>query len=271
MEDRTLKSELYNNIKFNMQKLIFDVPKNDSERLSEIMDASDAECHEMIAQFDDQVKQIAEKIRHKMIIPIAKKESTIAFIGDSITSDRESFFNIIQELYKDQENMKFIDAAVSGYKSDDVVMRLFTHVLNQKPNIAHILIGTNDLRRNDHELGKSCISLEEIESNINYLIRSLCKENVHVVISTISPVINEKLKIRFPDDNWVYNMDEINKCNHIIVSAAKRNDVKINDMRPVYANYRPEELLLADGLHLNGFGQTLLAQNVLIALSEFFN
>ncbi len=101
------------------------------------------------------------------------KTLAIAFVGDSITSDRASYMNVLKRIYKNNTNISFIDGAVSGDKSDDAVMKLYLRVLNYKPDIVHIMLGTNDLRRNKDNNSKPCISLDEIKHNLEYLIRTI--------------------------------------------------------------------------------------------------
>ena len=81
--DLTLKSELYNNIKFNMQKLILNVPEQDALWLSRIFAADEGEVRKLLGDFEDTVRQQAEEIRKSGDIPQVHGAKTIAFIGDS--------------------------------------------------------------------------------------------------------------------------------------------------------------------------------------------
>ncbi len=266
--DYTLQSELYNNIKFNMQKLILDVPGEDALRLGRIFDAKEEEIRKLLDDFEDTIRRQAEEIRGSFDIPQVHESRRIAFIGDSITSDRESFFNIIRKIYEGEERLTWIDAAISGDKSDDARMKLYERTMNHHPDIAHILIGTNDMRENLDEDGESCLSLPEYRRNLEYIVKRLRKEGISVILSTISPVLGEGVGKRFPDDNWVYQGSNIDAVNSIIEETAVKFGAKLNDMREVYGRYRAEEILFQDGLHLNAFGQRLLTEHVLTALGE---
>lgn len=48
MEDLTLKSDLYNNVKFHMQKLIQDIPGNGCRRLGGIFDTEASQVQALI-------------------------------------------------------------------------------------------------------------------------------------------------------------------------------------------------------------------------------
>ena len=268
MEDLTLKSDLFNNIKFNMQKLILDVPTTDAEWLAKIFAANEADVGKLLGEFKELLHSQAIKIREEVEIPSINRPVRIAFVGDSITSDRASYLNIIRELYKDDPNITLIDAAVSGDKTDDAVMKFYFRTLDQKPDIVHILLGTNDLRHNQDSFGRSCLSLEEIRRNYEYMLHTLQVRRIPAVISQISPTITEHCRLRFPDDNWAYVQDEIDRVNAIIAEEADKYDAILNPVSVEYKKYKPEELLLQDGLHLNETGQYILTKSVLQSLAK---
>ncbi len=267
--DHTLTSELYNNIKFNMQKLILDVPEEDAGWLSRIFNAEEESVRKLLAAFESTVSLQAEEIRKSGNIPKVQGNKKIVFIGDSITSDRESYFNIIKKIYENETGLIWIDAAISGDKSDDAKMKFYERAMNFDPDIAHILIGTNDMRENADEDGESCLGLEEYRKNLVYMVKRLQKNNVHTILSTISPVLVEGIGKRFPNDNWNYQKANIDAVNSIIEEVAETFGAKCNDMRGVYDRYQAKEILLNDGLHLNALGQKLLAENVLWALEKY--
>ncbi len=270
MEDLTLQSELYNNLKFNMQKVLFEFPENDIAQLSRVFDAALPECESMLNGFQDAIVTMTAQITKEIPLPTVNKELTIAFVGDSLTSDRESYFNVIRYLFRNEKRLNLIDAAISGFKTDDVISRFFITILNHRPDITHILIGTNDLRTNDHTGGKPFISLTEMRKNLGYLISTLQNYGSRVVVSTIPPVSVTGIKRRFPDHHWTYNLEEIRDWNEIIAETTAKFGAGLNDMRPVYDGYKAEELLLKDGLHLNHLGQLLLAENVLSVIGSYF-
>ena len=82
MIDLTLTSELYNNIKFNMHKLILDVEENDAARLAAVFGASEEEVQEVIDEMSRTVREQAERLRKEIEIPAVTESKTIAFVGD---------------------------------------------------------------------------------------------------------------------------------------------------------------------------------------------
>ena len=267
--DLTLSSDLYNNLKFNMHKLILDLAEDNYIRLAAIFGADEKEVKQFLDEFHHTCTEEAEELKKAVQIPDIKKIKTFAFVGDSITSDRESYLNIFKEYFKGQPEIKIVDAAISGDKSDDARMKFYFRVMNHKPDVVHILLGTNDMRQNADINGEPSVSLQDYQRNLEYMVSKLKSENVDIILSTIPPVDNQGLRKRFPDDYWIYDTRNIAEVNKIIADIAKRYQVKLNDMGPEYERYLPEEILLADGLHLNRTGQKLLAQKLLKAFIEF--
>ncbi|MCE5188752.1 MAG: SGNH/GDSL hydrolase family protein [Eubacteriales bacterium] len=263
-----MSSEIYNNVKFNMYKLILDLPEQDSDRIAMVFHADRNEVQSLMESFRQTVRTEAERMRAETSIPASTAKRSIVFIGDSITSDRESYMNTIRELYRDQPNVQIVDASISGDKSDDAVMRFYERTLHYEPDVVCILIGTNDLRRNDDVYAAPCVSMQDIEKNLRYMIRLLKSRGVQIILTTISPVINEQLKTRFPDSNWCYEPSEIDALNNMIHDLSVEYQIQLNDMRTTYAAYSPKEILLNDGLHLNALGQRLLLRSTLQCLSK---
>lgn len=251
-----------------MHKLILDIPEHDAERIASVFNADRNEVETLITSFHKTVMEEAERIRREIPIPVPSGNRSIVFIGDSITSDRESYLHIIREIYRDQPSVRITDAAISGDKSDDAVMKFYERTLRYQPNIACILIGTNDLRRNDDINATPCVSLADIEKNLRYMIRTLKEHGAQVILTTISPVINKQLKARFPDANWYYEHKEMDALNALISRLSTEYQLILNDMRGSYAMYAPEEILLKDGLHLNLLGQRLLLKNTLKCFAD---
>lgn len=266
MKDLTLVSDLYHSIKFNMDKLATKENTNDSEWLGYVFRASPLEVGKMLASFDETVEQQRIGILKKMKKPEVHGRHRIAFIGDSITSDRESYLRVIQKLYQADETIQFIDAAFSGDKSDDAKMKLYFRVIRHKPDIVHILLGTNDMRRNQDDKGSTCVSIRDYEKNMDYIVSILRQVGCKIVLSTISPVDNAGLKRRYPQDHWYYERSDLECCNQILEKIALQHQIILNDMRNVYGKFQPQEILLKDGLHLNELGQSLLLEHVLKCL-----
>ena len=79
----------------------------------------------------------------------------------------------------------------------------------------------------------------------------------------------KRLWQRFPEDNWIYDYEEMKEANRIVREVAAAYGAKLNAMEEVYKEYEPGELLLKDGLHLNEKGQYLLTKQVIKALAEY--
>ena len=82
---------------------------------------------------------------------LSGKQAKIIFLGDSITSDRQSYLNILKQALSGTPDLKLIDLAISAQKSVDLFTGVYPDIIAQRADIAHIMIGTNDVRRIDDE------------------------------------------------------------------------------------------------------------------------
>lgn len=266
--DCTLQDDLFNNIKFNMHKKVIEEPVDNSTKLAEIFGVDEKEVSNYLNEFDNTLSKQSEKLKQENIEIHVESPVKIAFIGDSITSDRESYMNILKRALLAEKDIHIIDAAISGDKSDDAKMAFYTRVMKYNPDIVHILLGTNDMRKNNDPFGEPCVSLHDYRKNMEYMVRTLTAQGKKVILSTISPIDNEGLGKRFPEDNWIYDNGDLEEVNKIICETAEKYKALLNDMSSVYAQYQTGEILLQDGLHLNAAGQLMLAKNVMECIKK---
>lgn len=266
--DRTLTDNLFNNIKFNMHKKMIEEPIDNPKKLAQLFGVEEGEVENYLNVFANMLTEQSNKLKQANSNLCPSDVVKIAFIGDSITSDRESYMNIIKKAFDLEENIHFIDAAISGDKSDDAKMAFYTRVMKYNPDVVHILLGTNDMRKNHDQYGETCLSLCDYKKNIEYLVKTLKERGKKIVLSTISPINNEGLQKRFPEENWIYDNGDLEAVNEIVCEIAEEYGIMLNDMRPVYSRYLPTEILLQDGLHLNSTGQFLLAESVMKCIEK---
>ncbi len=251
-----------------MHKKMIEEPIENPKKLAEMFGEDEKEVLNYLNEFNDTLNEQSEKLRQKDVKFYTADPVKIAFVGDSITSDRESYMNIIKRTLLTEKCIHIIDAAISGDKSDDAKMAFYSRVMKYNPDIIHILLGTNDMRKNNDQFGEPCISLHDYKKNMEYMVRTLKVQGKKVILSTISPVDNEGLGKRFPEENWIYDNRDIEAVNEIICETAEKYKALLNDMRSVYLQYPPAKILLQDGLHLNAVGQFLLAENVMRCIKE---
>lgn len=263
MKDRTFEQEF--KIRFNFQNwLKEDIDENDAVRIGKALNIDEDIVRECIADFAEtvasQARLLDRKNRYSDAIDTNATQS-IVFIGDSITSERLSFSKIIRQTFAGTHRLTFIDAGVSGWRTTDFVDELYCKVLGQKADAAHIMLGTNGIRRSRYSYGISNVSPDEFKRNLGYMLSALRDRNIKIVVSTLPPYHLEAQTYR--DGNWTIDRGDYDAFNEAICAYEEKPNILVNDMRNVYGGFSAEELLEEDGVHLNIKGNALLAKHVI--------
>jgi lysophospholipase L1-like esterase len=190
------------------------------------------------------------------------QEIRVCFLGDSITSDRTSYFNILKAKFAHLPTLKFSDLSISGAKSSDLVTSFIPAFCKDSPQIVVLMIGTNDMRRTDDGENLLHTSLQEYRRNLSYLLKKFKDRGAEIIISTLPPFCQKRIQQNYPLWGILYRQEDRIAYNKTIREVAKEYNAILNEMSGTYNAYSAEDLLLIDGLHLNEVGQCLLAKNV---------
>lgn len=252
-------------LKFNFQKFLrLDIPDDDYARIGQALAIDPGLVEDILAGFARRVGHTAWQIRLELNLgQITGRPFRIAFVGDSITSDRESYFQIIRQVFATRQNLSFIDAARSGNTTVDLICDLHAGLLAKAPDLACIMIGTNDLKRNDDAYKKIHVEPEAYAQNLDYLVARLLDTGCRVILSTIPPSLPQRVQATYPELSLLFRDEDRDRNNGIIREIAARRQAILNDMADVYEKAGYGEVLMADGMHLNHTGQELLARKLL--------
>jgi lysophospholipase L1-like esterase len=187
---------------------------------------------------------------------------SILAIGDSITSDRESYVKILNHYWRRDPSRQMLDAAISGDTTADLVKRFYSSVLNREFQWAVLFIGTNDSLQLDDEMRISVLSLDEYMRNIRFITETLISKGKRLIQITIPPVDNARMRSFFPDANSVYTKEQIGEVNAFIREWAGKNNYPVADLARAIER-QEEDVLEPDGLHLNGRGQRMICELLL--------
>jgi len=249
--------------KYNLHKWLgLLIDDNDLKFIAGMYGVKYRELKKIEEDFLETIEELAGKLREKAKSKPLDTAYRIAAIGDSISSDRQSWVKILNHLWKDEGNRTVIDCAISGDTTSDLVSRFYGTILNQEFQWAVLFIGTNDCRELDDEDHMSNVSLDEYKRNMNYMMKSLLKRGKKVINVTLPPVDNERLKEQFPDNNWRYDKDRLDRTNNYIRELSKKSGALLADLAEKVDAYKGE-VLEPDGLHMNGQGQLLLCELLL--------
>lgn len=254
------------NLKFNLNKAYTDIGLADDDAVLNplIYGLSPDEYAGALRGFEESVSRGAAEVLEafgafEAGADIAKK---IAYIGDSITSDRESHMRIVREILKRYEGIDIRDFSISGYKASDVFTAYYPLIADYAPDIAVIMIGTNDMRLTDDEYGYNHGGVGEYRRNINYLLDKLRGDGCKAVICTLPPFDMDKMRVAL--DGWriLFTKESRALYDDCIAEAAVRQGAVLVDMREIYEAYDAADITIEDGLHLNPKGQALLAKQI---------
>lgn len=253
------------NFKFNLHKTVFSIgiEDNDYTRLQEVYNVDAEWMKAIISEFTQSNAYYAQQLNEKCDLSmLVNKPLKIVFLGDSNTSNRQSYLNILKAATEDYPQLQLVDKAISGFKSGDLFTAMHPGVVDEHADIAHIMIGTNDFRRIIDPAKIYHTSSAEFEKNVDYVVSALIKDGSKIIITTIPPFSKEKTDKHFSKSNGMFDEVDRQLYNSILENIAHKYGAYLNRIDTLYAQYTPEELTLPDGIHLSELGHYVLAQGV---------
>jgi len=256
--------------KFNVHKALgsMEISDTDQKMLAAVYNVDEADVALELQYARERISFFAEELRKETDLDFLKElpDKKIVFLGDSNTSNRHSYYNIIRTVLSEYPQITTIDRAISAQKAIDLFTAVYPATVDLHADIAHIMIGTNDVRRIDDRRDVFFTSPQEFEKNVEYIVSSLTKEGTKVILTTIPPISGIKTQIQYAGYHTVYLEEDRLLFNESLMRIAEKHGAILNQLDPVYAPYTAEELTLDDGLHLNDLGNTLLAKVLLQAI-----
>ncbi|HXM94319.1 MAG TPA: SGNH/GDSL hydrolase family protein [Candidatus Dormibacteraeota bacterium] len=203
---------------------------------------------------------------NEKILPPAKDEQRVVFMGDSITDmwvepASGGFF----------PGKPYIDRGISGQTTPQMLVRMRPDVIALRPRVVVILAGTNDLAGNTGPM-----TLGETEGNLASMAELAGANGIRVVLASVLPVSN------YGHDGNGNPVDmRINRPPETILQLNSWIKNYAVDKKHVYLDYFSamvdEQGLLrkelsGDGLHPNAAGYALMSplaeQAILAALKK---
>jgi lysophospholipase L1-like esterase len=198
-----------------------------------------------------------------------KKNDCIVFLGDSITQQgggKDGYVTLVKEAIEKaypNDNIKVINAGISGHKVPNCQGRLYRDVLSKNPTVVVIYIGINDVWH-----GKNGTPKNKFDAGLRDMIEKIKAAKARVILCTPS-VIGEK---RFGENNLDKLLDEYSDISR---KVAKDTGVQLLDLRLKFQDYlvqnnclnKPKGILTRDTVHLNKKGNEFVAKAMLEALN----
>lgn len=200
------------------------------------------------------IPDMKQEIRQELPVKeeINYKKENIVLLGDSITD-----WYPINDMFDDE--MPIIKSGYAGYKTWDIIDRLEEYVYVYNPTKVFILIGTNDLNREDKDK-------ENVIENIIKIIE-LIKENrpsAKLYLQSIYPV-NDKVDKGNKNNAGIRTNEEIRYINKKLKEYCKNSNVEYINMYNLLQNENKEldEKYTMDGLHLSTKGYVKITRELL--------
>ena len=191
------------------------------------------------------------KVQNEKTYEEIKKSENIVFLGDSIID-----WYPIEDVYGD---LPIIRSGIAGYETDDILKNMDEMVYKYNPTKVFILIGTNDLKKDEDKTEITAEKIIEILSNIKAK-RPMTK----IYFQSIYPVNREEGAAEER-----YN-DEIQEVNSIVRKYCENNNVVYIDMYKELADGEGnfKENMTNEGLHPNDLGYARISQVLLKYIYE---
>ena len=180
-----------------------------------------------------------------------RKEDNIVFLGDSIMD-----WYPIEEIFGD---LPIVKSGIAGYETDDILSRMDEMVYRYNPTKVFLLIGTNDLKRDEDKTKETANKIIEILNNIKTKrpMTKLYYQSIYPVNRNLSAAEER------------YN-DEIKDVNRIVKEYCDKNNVTyinmFDELTDDKGNFK--ESLTRDGLHPNDLGYVRISQVLLRYIYE---
>ncbi|MDT8388932.1 MAG: SGNH/GDSL hydrolase family protein [Lentisphaeria bacterium] len=195
--------------------------------------------------------------------PPVTSGQTIAFLGDSITAAGAKPGGycqlVLQGLKKEDLDVKGVFAGISGHKSNQMLARLEKDVLSKKPDWMTLSCGVNDVWH-----GARGVKLEDYKTNITAIVDQAQAAGVKVMILTSTMIkevqdndLNQKL---VPYNDFLRELAREKGCRLADLNAEMREALnRFPENAPVGTR------LTTDGVHMNAYGNIMMAKGVLKA------
>lgn len=190
--------------------------------------------------------------------------------GDSITDDRQSWFEILRGLLairRPDDDITLVNAGISGETTSQMISR-FIQVVDLQPDWIFCFAGTNDARRHGRSANEMMVTPAESERNLKALRNyGATQTSARWIWMTPASVIEEQyaaftlaqpLQIMYRNEDLAPVVDAIREMA----------DDPVIDLNSLFGVPPPIEYLQIDGLHPSLEGQKAIVKEVVRVLTD---
>ncbi len=192
--------------------------------------------------------------------------NTIICFGDSLVSGYglrkgEGWCELLQRDKAIAKNYIILNKGVPGDTTTGLLSRSYKDVLELKPQIVIILIGTNDLL-----LGRS---VDVVFENLTFVLSELLIHNIEPILLSPPGIVMEMTEENF-GSSQIYST--VNKKIELLIEKLKKyssdNKIGFIDLYDFFHNvvnmdnFTTFRDLYIDGIHLNSLGNIVMASKI---------
>lgn len=188
----------------------------------------------------------------------------VAAVGDSITDDLFSWFNLLMNMVtmrRRRDKIRFLNTAFSGDTTAHLLSR-FVAVIQAQPQWIFCLAGTNDARRHGEQALKTDVSIEETILNLSAMQHYAGTQiQSRWLWLTPNPICEEQV-VR--DEYFRQSGISWQACDlDAVAEGIRRHFEPVIDLYPLFGYPPDTNLLEEDGLHPSSAGQIKIVRAVL--------
>lgn len=198
-----------------------------------------------------------------------RKGARVAIVGDSLTSDPQSWAVILERMLQTRRAMDELTVSIVATGGDTTTHALVRlgEVIGQQPDVVLLLIGTNDARTQGPRPSKTLVHHEETARNLAEIQQRIASETRARAVWIAPPAANEaqvadhpglaRFGVRFRNEDLAR-----------VASLVRAIDPTAADLFAALGAPPAAEWLMSDGLHLTVAGQQRVALEALAAWSH---
>ena len=195
-----------------------------------------------------------------------RKNDTVCFLGDSITTHGHFIKEVFEYLAKNhkEDRVKLFNCGVPGDAAVRTVNRLYEDCLIFNPQKVVLMLGVNDIEpelylpeSDDEDEKKSAIDLYKIK--IREIVEKCEQFGAEVILCTPTPVQEERATYKGCNE-------ALGICIEFLKELAEEKDLLFVDYNTTLSQMFDREIMGADGIHPVEYGHHIMAQILLKTL-----
>jgi lysophospholipase L1-like esterase len=227
------------------------IPGKSAANFSELFAKPEVQAY-MKAEQDRARSDWPDLCRYRRANAALKTPPRVVFIGDSIT---ESWVAGDPDLFSDD----VIGRGISGQTSPQILLRFFQDVIELRPQIVHIMAGTNDIAGNTGRTTE-----QDFKNNISAMVDVARAHHIQVALASILPATSFSWK------PGLMPASTIVRLNSWLRDFALKSHILYIDYHSVLADAHGGFIreLSNDGVHPNRDGYAVMRKLTLVGIAK---